>query len=86
VALVESLLVTIRVLVTVSPTVKWVFGEVGVGHALVRLRKTPVDTGIVQVNKLVPLNPPMPASTFVITSPSDGAAKIVKVTVNTCDD
>ena len=28
----------------------------------------------------------MPASTFVITLPSGGAAKIVKVTVNTCDE
>nr|WP_236639229.1 hypothetical protein [Pelosinus sp. UFO1] len=56
------------------------------GPTVVRLRKTPVDTGMVHVNRLVPLNPPMPASTFVITSPSDGAAKIVKVTVNTCDE
>jgi hypothetical protein len=86
VAAAASLLVTVRVIVTVSPTVKLVFGGVGVGHTLVRLRKTPVDTGMVHVNREVPLNTPMPASKFVITPPSVGAAKIVKVTVSTCDE
>jgi hypothetical protein len=82
-ASVDSLLITVRLMVTVSPTVKLVFGKMGAGHTLVRLRKTPVDTGIVHVNRLVPLKTSMPASTFVITLPSDGAAKIVKVTVKT---
>jgi hypothetical protein len=86
VASVEALLITARVMVTVSPTVKLVFGGVGVGHTLIRFSKTPVDTGMVHVNRLVPLKTSMPASTFVITFPCDGAAKIVKVTVNTCDE
>lgn len=43
-------------------------------------------TGMVHVNRLVPLNTVMPASTFVITPASGGEARTVKVTVSSIDE